>query len=133
MGGVASKEGDVYSFGILVLELFSGIRPTDEMFENDLNIHEFVKNALPERLAEIVDPTLLPRETDAEAATLSEEIRNNGRLSRMRSNEKECLMAALKVGIACSKELAKERMNMGDAAKELHLIKSNLVGVRIYA
>ena len=131
MGGMVSKEGDVYSFGILMLELFSRKRPTDKMFENGLNLHEFVKNALPERLDEIVDPTLLPGETEA-AAEIFEEINKSGCLSGTCANEKECLVAVLKVGIACSTEMPKERMSMGDVAKELNLIKSNLLGVRIY-
>ena len=122
MGGVASKEGDVYSFGILVLEMFSRIRPTDKMFENGSNLHIFVKNALPERLAEIMDPTLVT----------SEESNNRRHLSQMSAKEKECLIAVFRVGITCSNELPKDRMNMGDVAKELHLIKSALLGVRIY-
>ncbi|XP_057997644.1 probable LRR receptor-like serine/threonine-protein kinase At3g47570 [Hevea brasiliensis] len=35
MRGIASKEGDVYSYGILVLEMFSERRPTDEMFKEE--------------------------------------------------------------------------------------------------
>jgi serine/threonine protein kinase len=47
MGGEASTEGDVYSYGILVLEMFTGRRPTDDMFKDGLNLHDFVKMALP--------------------------------------------------------------------------------------
>ena len=122
MGGVASKEGDVYSFGILMLEFFSGRRPTDEMFKNGLNLHIFVKNALPERLAQIMDPTL----------AASEETNNQRRLIQMSAKREECLIAVFRVGIACTNELPKDRMNMGDAAKELHLIRSTVTGVRIY-
>ena len=122
MGGEASKEGDVYSFGILMLELFSGRRPTDEMFKNGLNLHILVKNALPERLAQIMDPTLAG----------SEETNNQKRLSRISAKKEECLIAVFRVGIACSNELPKDRMTMGDVAKELHLIRSDFLGVRIY-
>uniref|UniRef100_A0A2N9HWK5 non-specific serine/threonine protein kinase n=1 Tax=Fagus sylvatica TaxID=28930 RepID=A0A2N9HWK5_FAGSY len=64
MGGEASTEGDVYSYGILVLEMFTGRRPTDDMFKDGLNLHDFVKMALPKRLIEIVNPMLLPREVE---------------------------------------------------------------------
>ena len=64
MGSEPSTQGDVYSYGILVLEMFTGRRPTDEMFKDDFNLHNFVKMALPERLTEIVDSSLLPRETE---------------------------------------------------------------------
>ena len=69
MGSKVSTEGDVYSFGVFLLEMFLGKRPTDEMFKDDLNLHNFVKMALPERLVQIVDPTLLVREVEEMPAT----------------------------------------------------------------
>ncbi|XP_030964938.1 putative receptor-like protein kinase At3g47110 [Quercus lobata] len=50
MGGEVSTEGDVYSYGVLVLEMFTGRRPTDDMFKDGLNLHNFVKMCLPKRL-----------------------------------------------------------------------------------
>ncbi|KAJ4720030.1 Kinase-like protein [Melia azedarach] len=58
-GGSASKQGDVYSYGILPLEILTGKRPTDEMFTDGLSLHNFCKMALPDRVMEIVDPHLL--------------------------------------------------------------------------
>ena len=34
---------DVYSFGILLLEMFTGKRPTDAMFRDNFNLHNYVK------------------------------------------------------------------------------------------
>ena len=64
MGNEASTEGDVYSYGVLVLEMFIGRRPTDDMFKDGLNLHNFVKMSLPKRLIQVVDPMLLPREVE---------------------------------------------------------------------
>ena len=50
MGGKASTNGDTNSYGIFLLEMFLGKRSNDEMFKDGLNLHNFVKMALPERL-----------------------------------------------------------------------------------
>ena len=59
MGSKVSTNGDVYIFGILLLEMFTGKGPTDEMFKDSLNIHNFVRTVVPERVAKIVDPVIL--------------------------------------------------------------------------
>ncbi|XP_022747953.1 probable LRR receptor-like serine/threonine-protein kinase At3g47570 [Durio zibethinus] len=48
MGSELSTKGDVYSYGILVLEMFTGKRPTNKMFKEGFNLHNFVVAALPE-------------------------------------------------------------------------------------
>ena len=64
MGDETSIEADAYSYRILLLEMFLGKRPNDDMFKDGLNLHNFAKMALPEKLVQIVDPILLPREVD---------------------------------------------------------------------
>ncbi|KAL4295414.1 hypothetical protein GQ457_12G031730 [Hibiscus cannabinus] len=59
MGSELSTKGDVYSYDILLLEMFTGRRPTDERFKEGLSRHNFVKEALPDRVVEIIDPILL--------------------------------------------------------------------------
>ncbi|XP_065854639.1 LRR receptor-like serine/threonine-protein kinase EFR [Euphorbia lathyris] len=126
MGGMASKEGDVYSFGILVLELFSGKKPIDQMFENGLNLHGFVKNGMSQAVWTVVDPTILSEETE------EAQNRRNRNPGRAGSDKKECLLSVFRIGVECSMENPKERMKMGDVVKELHLIRSAFLGVRIY-
>ena len=58
MGSKVSTYGDVYNFGILILELFTGKHPTDDMFGNGLSLHSFVKMAIPDQVMEITDSVL---------------------------------------------------------------------------
>ncbi|MFS8013082.1 putative protein kinase RLK-Pelle-LRR-XII-1 family [Helianthus anomalus] len=64
VGNEMTKEGDIYSFGILLLEMITGRRPTDPIFQEGLKLHEYVKMALPDRLKEIIEPTLLSIDED---------------------------------------------------------------------
>jgi serine/threonine protein kinase len=39
-GSSVSTQGDVYSLGILLLEMFTGRSPTDEIFNDSLDLHK---------------------------------------------------------------------------------------------
>ncbi|XP_039134223.1 probable LRR receptor-like serine/threonine-protein kinase At3g47570 [Dioscorea cayenensis subsp. rotundata] len=60
-GSKMSTMGDVYSYGILVLELLTRMRPVDESLKDDMIMRKFVETyAFPERIMEvIVDPTTI--------------------------------------------------------------------------
>nr|XP_023872126.1 LRR receptor-like serine/threonine-protein kinase EFR [Quercus suber] len=142
MGGAASIEADVYSYGILLLEIFLGKKPTDDMFKDGLNLHNVAKMALPEKLVQIVDPFLLPREVDeAPTALVAAREYNNGNeiqvdveaqripnLCQMDPNVHKCLVSILETGIACSMESPKDRMKMKEVTRELHMIKKSFLG-----
>ncbi|XVF83231.1 hypothetical protein PTKIN_Ptkin16aG0117700 [Pterospermum kingtungense] len=110
MGGLTSPEGDIYSYGILLLEMITGKRPTDNLFHEGLSLHNFCKMALPEQLEEIVDFRLLEQinEQNIDGETW------------------ECLVTFTKVGVACSVEVPTERMKIQDAITELLAIKAIL-------
>ncbi|KAK0578780.1 hypothetical protein LWI29_016104 [Acer saccharum] len=46
--GIVSVTGDVYSFGILMMETFTRKKPTDNMFEEGTSLKLWVKEALPD-------------------------------------------------------------------------------------
>ncbi|XP_028102999.1 probable LRR receptor-like serine/threonine-protein kinase At3g47570 [Camellia sinensis] len=110
MGSEVTTKGDVYSYGILLLEMFMGKRPTDDMFKDSLNLHNFVKMALPYPMVEVADPMLL---WEVEEKTLD-----------IRVKTQEFLISILQIGVTCSRELSKERMNISDVVAGLHSIKS---------
>ncbi|ESW30135.1 hypothetical protein PHAVU_002G127800 [Phaseolus vulgaris] len=120
MSSEVSTLGDMYSFGILVLEILTGRRPTDKVFEDGLNLHNFVSISFPSNLLQILDPQLVPT---YEPTTLDG---NNSHLNR---NVKECIVSLFIVGLACSKESPKERMSVVDLIKELSRIKRVFLAV----
>jgi serine/threonine protein kinase len=123
MGNKISSYGDIYSFGILLLEMFTGKRPTDDMFQGTLNLHSFVQQALPERVVEIADPILF--QGREEETTMNRTHNNNNNTKR--SEIQECLILMFGIGVACSVEQPRERMSMKDVVTELHLVKKRLV------
>ena len=115
MGSNVSIEGDVFSFGILLLEIFTGKKPTDENLDG-LSLHQFVKMALPTKVMEIVDQFLL---IEGE-----EEASHSGLTVRTRNDRVyECLISIFTIGLMCSEELPRERMKINDALNDLHKIK----------
>lgn len=112
MGSNYSPEGDVYSFGIVLLEMFTGKRPTYSGFNEGLNLHSYVKVALPQRIEEVLDPALIVATAESKAATKAKV-----------DQERECLISIMRVGVACSMESRNERMDIADVVKELRLIK----------
>ncbi|KAK3436964.1 hypothetical protein EUGRSUZ_C01567, partial [Eucalyptus grandis] len=106
MGSMVSTQGDMYSYGILLLEMLTGRRPTEETFKDHLNLHNFVKVALPDRVMEIVDSAIINGESEND-------------IERMRG----CVASILNIGVACSMELTQDRMDVAQALKELHKIR----------
>ncbi|OIV92920.1 hypothetical protein TanjilG_20582 [Lupinus angustifolius] len=117
MSSEVSIEGDMYSFGILVLEILSGKRPTDEMFKDGQNLHNYVKNSIPDHLLQIVDPTILPEEFELDG--------DNEIMILTDPNVKESLLSLFSIALACSVESPNQRMSMVDVIKELNEIKSS--------
>ncbi|XP_017629095.1 receptor kinase-like protein Xa21 [Gossypium arboreum] len=128
MGSELSTKGDVYSYGILLLEMFTGKRPTDERFKESVSLHNFVKSTLPEQITEIIDPILLQqRVTRGTIANITpnRNILGNGR-------HLQCLISILKIGLICSSESPSERMDMSDVVTKLCSIRDKLHPTRLH-
>ncbi|KAJ4798734.1 Receptor kinase-like protein Xa21 [Rhynchospora pubera] len=107
-GGPVSTTGDVYSFGVLLLEMFTGRNPTECMFKDGLTLHNFVQMAYPERVMDIVDPNLF-----------TVNVMESNAFNKMC----ECLVSVINVGLTCSKQSLLERMSMEHVAIQLHKIR----------
>ncbi|KAL6143173.1 hypothetical protein ACLB2K_053868 [Fragaria x ananassa] len=113
MGSEVSTYGDVYSFGILLLEMFTGKRPTDHIFMDGLNLHKCVKMAIEERVSEIADSSL---------------VQEGNRSQSTNDAFEERLSSILEIGVACSVESPPDRKNISDVVSELKKIRATLVG-----
>ncbi|CAL9091836.1 unnamed protein product [Musa textilis] len=123
MGNKVSIQGDVYSYGILLLEMFTGRRPTDDGFKAGLNLHRYVEMALPDQVADIMDPNLLLGTGEGEVHPA------NPSANWPNIRAVECVTSVLRVGILCSKESPKERRDMEDVIRELHDIRDAFLGL----
>ncbi|KAK2633245.1 hypothetical protein EUGRSUZ_L00201, partial [Eucalyptus grandis] len=122
MGSAVSIEGDVYSFGVLILEMFTGKRPIDDMFENGLDLHRFTKAALADQVEKAIDPILLQE---------IEELKKRRTIAPGKNKSwcsiKDCLVLIIEVGITCSFESSKERMDIYDALTKLQGMRKKLL------
>ncbi|XP_011046077.1 PREDICTED: probable LRR receptor-like serine/threonine-protein kinase At3g47570 [Populus euphratica] len=111
IGSEVSTFGDVYSYGILLLEMITGKRPTDSMFRDGLELHSYVKMALPDRVDDVADPKLL---TEVDLGKGTDQI-------------VECLISISKIGVFCSEKFPKERMDTSNVVAELNRTKANFL------
>ncbi|KAL8141186.1 hypothetical protein V2J09_007207 [Rumex salicifolius] len=116
IGSKASVEADMYSFGIVVLEMMTSRKPTDPMFNEGLNLHEFARTAFPDRVMEIIDQRMLGDVNMVRARSV--DIRGI-----------ECIKSLVRIGVQCSMELPQERVNIETVVNELQSTRKNLLDI----
>ncbi|KAK2642493.1 hypothetical protein Ddye_024256 [Dipteronia dyeriana] len=102
--GIVSTRGDVYSFGILLMETFTRKKPTDNMFEERLSLQCWIKDALPHSVTEVADANLLGEEN--------------------LSAKKDCILSILQVAVDCTVELPESRLDITNVLGALQNIKT---------
>ncbi|KAJ1255951.1 hypothetical protein BS78_K127700 [Paspalum vaginatum] len=105
---------DVYGFGIILLELVTGRRPTDPMFKDGVSIANFVESNFPHEIFHVVD------------AHLKEECNNFSEAKKASENRiHQCLVSVLQVALSCTNLIPSERMNMKEIASRMHAIQTS--------
>ncbi|GJT63712.1 kinase-like domain-containing protein [Tanacetum coccineum] len=106
LGSEMTVSGDVYSFGILLLEVMTGKKPTDDIFDEGLTLHKYAYKALPDHVIDAIDgDAIVSQSTKANAQKME-----------------ECLTSVVKIGVSCSVDSPPQRMNIENVVHELQHI-----------
>ncbi|KAM7515053.1 hypothetical protein LguiA_004636 [Lonicera macranthoides] len=103
--GIVSTKGDVYSYGILLMETFTRKKPTDEMFSDNLTMRNWVYEASLDSIVQVVDANLIGQ-------------KDEDFMPKMK-----CASSILQLALDCSKSIPTQRISMEDVVVRLNKIK----------
>ncbi|PIM97713.1 Serine/threonine protein kinase [Handroanthus impetiginosus] len=103
--GLVSTRSDAYSFGILLMETFTRMKPSDDVFAGELSLKDWVKGSLQSDITQVMDPNLLTHEEENFDTKV------------------QCLLFIMELALKCTEELPDLRISMKDAVTMLKKIK----------
>ncbi|CAL5064651.1 unnamed protein product [Urochloa decumbens] len=109
-GSSPTTKGDVYSFGVLVLEMLTRRKPTDDMFEAGLSLHDWVRGHGHDGRTDAVLDSALARMVRDQTPEVKRKM-------------DMAIRELLELGILCSQENPSARPTMTDAATSLNQLK----------
>ncbi|XP_038713607.1 receptor kinase-like protein Xa21 isoform X3 [Tripterygium wilfordii] len=114
--GRVSIKGDMYSYGIMMLEIVTGKKPTDEMFIGEVSLRHWVSTSFPNTLLDVVDHVLKPNGNNVTDVDMIQGF----------------LFSLLEMGLECSRETPEERIDVKDIVAKLTQIKLKILHIQRY-
>ncbi|XP_049354359.1 receptor kinase-like protein Xa21 [Solanum verrucosum] len=109
--GRVSSSGDVYSYGIMMIEVLTKRRPTDdEIFNENLGLRQWIRQSFPKTIMEVVDVNFIHEE------------------EHFNSKSEICIGSMMELALDCTKEMPESRITMRDVVKRLDKIKNTYLG-----
>ncbi|CAL4983480.1 unnamed protein product [Urochloa decumbens] len=130
--GKASRKSDVFSFGIMLLEVFTGKRPTDPMFVEGFSLRQWVSQAFPARLIDVVDHKLLQDE-EIHHICFDDQTGSSLGSSSSTSTSNSVLASVFELGLMCSSESVEQRMAMNHVVSKLEDIEKDYHSASVQA
>ncbi|CAI9093627.1 OLC1v1029176C2 [Oldenlandia corymbosa var. corymbosa] len=108
--GLVSKACDVFSYGILLMEVFTAKRPNDESFGENLSLKSWVRDSMSDSIVEVIDPKLFREER-----SYSHELIPG------------CVSMIMEVALNCVCESPKERLTISEIVDSLKKIERRYI------
>ncbi|KAI3447103.1 hypothetical protein Pfo_003768 [Paulownia fortunei] len=109
LDGRVSMRCDVYSYGIMLMEVFTRMKPNGETFAKDLSLRRWVMDSMPDAIVHIIDSNLLKPDDEFLSIKL------------------DCLHSVMELALNCSLESPHERISIKDVKASLTKIKDKLL------
>ncbi|XP_059650569.1 receptor kinase-like protein Xa21 [Cornus florida] len=97
-GGIVSTRGDVYSYGVMLMETFTRKKPTDEMFVGEMSLKSWVNDALDGSIIAVVDSNLMGSKEEEDFFV-----------------KEQCVSSILGLAVECSNDLPEKRISIEEA------------------
>ncbi|WJX87998.1 hypothetical protein P8452_70128 [Trifolium repens] len=108
--GIVSAKGDVFSYGIMLMEIFTRRKPTDDMFGAELSLKTWISQSLPNSIMEVLDSNLVQQ--------------YGGQIDDILTY----MSSVFDLALNCCEDSPEARINMADVTTSLIKINTLVVG-----